>query len=94
MLNKNTKTMGKTVVKTKFEYADNGIIIRYGDLGNAPEVYEKEPFCDAIKDAYGNIVNNSVEIEAEELHGQNFIGFEVKIEIKPIFKNKDLFFKE
>ena len=40
------------------------------------------------------MVNNNIEIEAEELHGQKFIGFEVKIEIKPIFKNKDLFFKE
>ena len=86
--------MEKTVIKTKFEYADNGIIIRNNDLENAAEVYEKEPYMDAIAGAYGKAVSNYIEALAEELHGQPFVGFDVNIEIKPIFKNKDLFFKE
>ena len=93
MLNKKTKTLKNTVVKTKLEYAENGVVIREENMGNSPNVHEGS-FDDVIKEAYGNIINNEIQALAKELKDVNYVGFDVKIEIKPILKNKDLFFKE
>lgn len=86
---------------TKMEYAENGIIIRY-DFDNAPEVYETEKgelssrvesYHDIISKAYGELIANNMEIEAEEIDKEQYFGLNVKIEITPIRKEKDLFFK-
>ena len=86
---------------TKMEYAENGIIIRR-DFDNAPEIYETErdeltsraeSFSNIITKAYGGIMATCMEVEAEKLDKEQWIGFNVKIEITPIREEKDLFFK-
>ena len=88
---------------SKMEYADNGIIIRH-DFDNLPEVFEEktneltnkvESYHDIIAKAYGEIVANDIEIEAEKMMDSKlYYGFNVKIEITPIIREKDLFFKK
>lgn len=91
--------MAKSI--TKMEYAENGIIIRH-DFDNTPEIYETErdeltnsagSFSNIITKAYGGIIATCMEVEAEEIDKEQYFGFNVKIEITPIRKEKDLFFK-
>lgn len=86
---------------SKMEYADNGIIIQH-DFDNSPEVFELktneltnnvESYHDIIARAYGEIIANDIEIEAEKMDRELYCGFNVKIEITPIMREKDLFFK-
>lgn len=87
---------------SKMEYADNGIIIRH-DFDNLPEVFEEktneltnkvESYHDIIARAYGEIIANDIEIEAEKMDRELYYGFNVKIEITPITREKDLLFKK
>ena len=86
---------------SKLEYADNGIIIRH-DFDSI-EVFEEkeneltnkvESYHDTIARAYGAIIANDIYIEAEKMDRELYYGFNVKIEITPITKEKDLFFKK
>ena len=86
---------------SKMEYADNGIIIRH-DFDNSPEVFEEktneltnkaESYHDIIARIYGEIIANDIEIESEKMDREIYYGFNVKIEITPITREKDLLFK-
>lgn len=86
---------------SKMEYADNGIIIRH-DFDSVEVFAEKEneltnkteSYHDIIAKAYGEIIANAIEFEAEEMDHEPWYGFNVKIEITPITKEKDLCFKK
>lgn len=83
------------------EYADNGIIIRH-DFDSVEVFNEKEneltnkteSYHDIIAKAYGAIIANDIEIEAEKMDRELYYGFNVKIEITPITREKNLFFKK
>lgn len=82
------------------EYADNGIIIRhdFSEIevceADRDEITNKvESYHNIIARAYGEIIANDIEIEAEDMDRERYLGFNVKIEITPIKKEKDLFFK-
>lgn len=86
---------------SKMEYADNGIIIRHDfyDVevceANRDEITNNvESYHNIIARAYGEIIANDIEIEAENMDRELYLGFNVKIEITPIKKEKDLFFKQ
>lgn len=85
-----------------FEFADNGIIVRYND--NYVEIMEHEPKLnktflkqiDLTKEQktigllYGGIIANSLQCFDEETFSKA-LGFKINIEITPIFETKDLY---
>lgn len=82
------------------EYADNGIIIRHDfyDVevceADRDEITNNvESYHNIIARSYGEIIANDIEIEADGMDRELYLGFNVKIEITPIKKEKDLFFK-
>lgn len=84
-----------------FEFADNGIIVRYDD--NYVEIMEHEPSLkntflkqiDLTKEqktiglSYGGIIANTLQCFDEETFC-NAAGFKVNLELTPIFEKKQL----
>lgn len=87
---------------TVFEYADNGIIIRYESSADLTEVIEAKSnqgdeyppmfndFMNAVAKSYGKLVANTIDCFDDDVK-KEAIGFKVFLEIVPVFEEKHLF---